>query len=368
MRMTFARGAADASQPEGPTPAALLGVGAAVPPHQMDQREIAAIARGLFAERYPDFDRLASVFYTAGIAKRHIILPPEWYMEPRCWPDRMAAYLKGAEALFIDAATRALEAAGLKGEDVDAVVTVSSTGIATPSLEARVAGIMGFRPNLSRVPVFGLGCAGGAAGLALAARLAEARPGANVLMVAVEVCSVAFRLDELNKANIVATALFADGAAAAVLRAGADEQGLCRIEAAAEHTWPGTLNIMGWDVDPEGLGVIFDRDIPPFAAKHFGPAIEELLVDMGLAIADVNRFCCHPGGSKVILALEETLGLERRALDHERAVLADYGNMSAPTVLFVLERLIEAGLPERTALTALGPGFSAQCVSLLRAA
>jgi alkylresorcinol/alkylpyrone synthase len=347
-------------------PAALLGLGTAVPPHRLDQREIATIARDLFAERYPDFERLMSVFYTAGIASRHIVEPPEWYMQERHWPDRMQAYVDGAEALFIEAAGKALASAGLDAGDVDTVVTVSSTGIATPSLEARVAGAMGFRPNVSRVPVFGLGCAGGAAGLSIAGRLAEARPGTRVLMVAIEICSVAFRLDELNKANVVATALFADGAAAAVLSAG--EEGLCQIEGAGEHTWPDTLNIMGWDIDPEGLGVIFDRDIPPFAQRNFGPAMDMLLGRMGLTQADIGRYCCHPGGSKVLQALEETLALERRSLDHERKVLADYGNMSSPTVLFVLERLIQAGLPERTALTALGPGFSTHCVSLTRAA
>lgn len=349
-----------------PNSAALLGLGTAVPPFELDQREIAGFAREVFAERYPDFERMVSVFYSAGICKRHIVKPRDWYYSPHHWPDRTEAYIEGAEALFIDAANKALEQAGCTAEEIDTIITVSSTGIATPSLEARLAGVMGFRSDASRVPVFGLGCAGGAAGLSLAARLAEARPGSTVLMVAVEICSVAFRLDELNKANIVATALFADGAAAAVLRAG--ETGLCHIEGAGEHTWPDTLNIMGWDVDPEGLGVIFDREIPPFAEKHFGPAIEGILARMGLTKADVGRFCCHPGGSKVIQALEETLSLERRTLDHERAVLADYGNMSAPTVFFVLERLIKAGLPERTAMTALGPGFSAHCLSLLRAA
>ncbi len=349
----------------GSTPAALLGLGTAVPPHQLDQREIATIARDLFADRYPDFDRLAPVFRSAGIAKRHMIRPPEWYMEPRHWPDRAEAYLEGAEALFIDAAEKALAMADVPASEIDTVVTVSSTGIATPSLEARVAGIIGFRPDISRVPVFGLGCAGGAAGLSLSARLAEARPGSTVLMVAIEICSTAFRLDQLDKANIVATALFADGAAAAVLRAG--ENGHCQIEGAGEHTWPDSLNIMGWNVDPQGLGVIFDRSIPPFARDNFGPAIRAILGRMGLAKADVGRFCCHPGGSKVIEALEDTLELDRHALDYERAVLRDYGNMSAPTVLFVLERLMQAGLTERTALTALGPGFSTHCVSLTRA-
>ncbi|MGI9505071.1 MAG: type III polyketide synthase, partial [Geminicoccaceae bacterium] len=178
----------------GNIPAALIGLGTAVPPNKLDQREIAKIAHDLFAHRYPDFERMAAVFYTAGIASRHIIMPPEWYMEQRNWPERTEAYIKGAEALFIDAAEKALASAGLAASEVDTIVTVSSTGIATPSLEARVSGIMGFRSDVSRIPVFGLGCAGGAAGLSLAGRLAEARPGTNVLMVAIEICSVAFRL------------------------------------------------------------------------------------------------------------------------------------------------------------------------------
>jgi len=291
-----------------------------------------------------------------------MVLPTEWYVEPRGWPERTRAYLEGAEALFAAAAGRALALAGCSATDVDTVVTVSSTGIATPSLEARVAGTMRFRPDVMRVPVFGLGCAGGAAGLALAARLAEARPGTIVLMVTVEICSIAFRTDRLTKANIVATALFGDGAAACVLRAG--EGGLCRIEGAGQHTWPDTLGIMGWSVDPEGFGVIFNRDIPPFAEQHFGPALDGILRRLGRSRAEVDRFCCHPGGTKVVRALEQALGLAAGALDHEREVLADYGNMSAPTVLFVLERLLRPRLPARTVLAALGPGFSMSCVSL----
>jgi alkylresorcinol/alkylpyrone synthase len=187
-----------------------------------------------------------------------------------------------------------------------------------------------------------------------------------VLLVAVEICTLAFRLDELTKANIVATALFGDGAAACVLRA--DEGGIATVEMDGQHTWPDTLDIMGWSVDPQGFGVIFDRAIPPFAEEHIAPAIAGILNRSGLELADVDRFACHPGGSKVITALERALSLEQGALDHERTVLADYGNMSAPTALFVLERLIRSGLPSRTLLTAMGPGFTASCVSLKRAA
>lgn len=350
---------------------ALLSVAHAVPPHRLMQVDAEAAARGMFAHRYAAFERMAPVFTTAGIDSRYTVKPLDWYLGDLDWPERNAAYLAGAQELFVDAATRALAAAGCAASDIDTVVTVSSTGIATPSLEARAAGRMGFRADVERVPVFGLGCAGGVSGLALAGRLAVARPGSTVLLVAVEICTAAFRMDQLTAANMVATALFGDGAAACVVRAG--ETGLARIEGAGQHLWPDTLDIMGWTVDPTGLGVVFDRSIPPFAERQVGPAVDGILARIGVDRAAVDRFACHPGGAKVITALETTLRLDQGTLDHERDVLRQYGNMSAPTVLFVLERLAKAGpsnsgLPQRTVLTALGPGFTCSCLSLARAA
>jgi alkylresorcinol/alkylpyrone synthase len=347
-------------------PASLLSIATAVPPYIIAQDDAVATARILFSARYADFERLSPVFSSAGIRKRHIVKPVEWYLQPLGWPARMTAYREAAVTLFVQAAEAALARAGLAASDIDTIVTVSSTGIATPSLEAHAATRMGFRTDVARVPVFGLGCAGGVTGLSLGARLAVAQPGSTVLVVAVELCSLAFRLDELTKPNIVATALFADGAAAAVLRAGTP--GLATVEGAGEHTWPNTLDIMGWAVDDAGLGVIFDRAIPPFAAAEMGPAVAGILARLGIARDSVDRFVCHPGGRKVITALERALDLHQGTLDHERDVLADYGNMSAPTVLFVLERVLGAGLPHRSILTAMGPGFTASCLSLKRAA
>jgi alkylresorcinol/alkylpyrone synthase len=344
----------------------LLSVSTAVPEHILLQQEVVKVATSVFSSRYRDFDRLARVFETAGIRKRHAVRPLDWFLEPRGWPERTEAYLDAASRLFVEAADKALDAAGLNAQDVDTVVTVSSTGIATPSIEARVAREVGFRTDVERVPVFGLGCAGGVSGLSIAARLAASRPGTVVLMVAVELCSLAFRLDELTKANIVATALFGDGAAACVLRA--DSQGIAQIEASGQHLWPDTLAIMGWNVDTEGFGVIFDRAIPPFAESEMGPAVGSILERNGLSIADVDRFVCHPGGAKVITALERALAINQGGLDLERDVLRDYGNMSAPTALFVLERVIDRGMPHRSVLTAMGPGFTASCVSLKAAA
>ena len=347
-------------------PVGMLSLATASPPFTLSQIEAKQIARDLFSTRFPQFERMAPVFATAGVRTRQIARPIDWYLQPRGWPERGAAYIEGAVALFIDAATGALDEAGLAGADIDIIVTVSSTGIATPSLEARAMGRMGFRPDAVRVPVFGLGCAGGVSGLALAAKLAAASPGARVLFVAVELCSLAFRLDDLSKADIVATALFGDGAAACVLRSG--EGGFASIISSAEHTWPDTVDIMGWRVDPTGLGVIFARSIPSFARANLRPAMEKMLREQSLTIGGVDRFICHPGGMKVIEALEETLSIGQGRLDHERDVMADHGNMSAPTALFVLDHARRQGLPPTSVLSALGPGFTASTVTLKQAA
>lgn len=347
-------------------PVSILSLGVASPPHTLHQTDAEQVAREVFGERFPQFERMAPVFTTAGIRTRQLVRPVEWYLEPRGWPERTEAYLEGAVDLFVAAATAALDEAGLKGADVDTVVTVSSTGIATPSLEAHAMPRMGFRTGVSRVPVFGLGCAGGVTGLGLAGKLAAATPGSTVLFVAVELCSLAFRTEDLTKADIVATALFGDGAAACVLRAG--EPGFAQIVTSAERTWPDTLDIMGWRVDPAGLGVIFARSIPPFARANLRPAMDSMLAEQNLTVDDVDRFLCHPGGTKVIEALEHALDVGQGALDLEREVLAAHGNMSAPTALFVLDRARRKGLPPTSVLSGLGPGFTASTVTLRRAA
>ena len=282
--------------------AALVSLATSVPPHTFLQKDVLAAAWDVFGSRFPDFERFASIFTNTGIVKRHGVKPFEWYLEPRGWPERTAAFLEGAEALFVEVAGKALANAGLAACDIDTVVTVCSTGIATPSLDARVARRMGFRSDVSRVPVFGLGCAGGASGLSIASRLAQARPGTNVLLVAVELCSLALRHDELTKANIVAVSLFGDGAAAIILRAG--DGGATRIEHTGEHLWPDTLDIMGWSVDPQGFGVILRRTIPEFVTENLKPALTQILARMQLTLDDIDRFICHPGGAKVIQALE----------------------------------------------------------------
>jgi alkylresorcinol/alkylpyrone synthase len=338
----------------------IVSLATAVPPHVIEQTEAKVIAREAFG-RKALFDRLSGVFDNAGIARRHIAAPHHWYATGHGWRDRNAVYLQAAEDLFEQAANAAIDRAGLEPREIDGVVTVSTTGIATPSLEARVAKRVGFRDDVRRVPVFGLGCAGGVNGLALASRLAAAEPGTRWLFVTVETCSISIRLDSDDPAAVVATALFGDGAAAAVVTAG--EHSLARIRGSAEKLWPDTLRIMGWDVEDPGLAVVFDRAIPPFIETELAGAVDGMCAQLGIDRSDIDRFCCHPGGVKVLDAIEQSLELGQGALNLEREVLRDYGNMSAPTVLFVLERLIEQGLPNRTMMTAFGPGFT--CAGLL---
>lgn len=338
----------------------LLSLSTAVPQHVIGQDEAKAIGRRAF-KRPILFNRLEGVFDNAAIAKRHLVAPVGWYEGAHGWAERNRVYLAAAESLFEEAAVTAIAKAGLKPDEIDGVVTVSTTGIAAPSLEARVGPKIGLRDDVQRVPVFGLGCAGGVSGLALASRLAATEPGTNWLFVTVETCSISIRLDSDDPAAIVATALFGDGAAASVVRAG--DGGIASIRGSAEKLWPDTLGIMGWQVEDPGLGVVFDRAIPPFIEAELGQAVDEMCAKLGISRGEIGRFCCHPGGVKVIDAIETALHLPQGELNLEREVLSDFGNMSAPTVMFVLDRLLAKGLPERTMMTAFGPGFT--CSGLL---
>lgn len=339
----------------------LLSLATALPPHIVEQGEAKAKARLLFGGRKELFDRLAGVFDNAGIAQRHIVAPILWYEGNHGWTERNRLYLDACDALFREVSLAAIERAGLLPKDIDGVVMVSTTGIATPSLDARNGPAIGLRPDVRRVPIFGLGCAGGVNGLATAARLAAAEPGTRWLYVTIETCSIAIRLDSDDPAAIVATAIFGDGAAAAVVATGG--KGIATIAGSDERMWPDTLGIMGWRVEDPGLAVVFDRAIPPFIERELAGAVDGMLANMGRSRGDIDRLCCHPGGVKVIDAIETALELPVGTLDLERDVLNDCGNMSAPTVLFVLERLIERGLPETVLMTAFGPGFT--CAGML---
>lgn len=338
--------------------ARLHAVATAVPPHRLDQQRAGLMARGLFG---PVIDRLGPIHANAGIETRWFCTPPEWHLRPHDWHERSALFVEHAQALAEQAIGRCLQRADISVNQIDGIVAVSTTGVCTPSLDALLIERLGLRPDVARLPVFGLGCVGGVLGLARAAALAQSLPGRRILLVVVELCGLTFRPQEHSPANMVATALFGDGAAAVLLSTEADGPA---VTASGEHTWPGSLDVMGWRVEADGFGVVFSRDIPPLIARRYRPALDGWLDRVGLSLADFDGFCCHPGGAKVVAALEQALDLPEGALATERAVLRDYGNMSAASVLFVLERAMAAPLPRRTLLTALGPGFTAGFLAL----
>jgi alkylresorcinol/alkylpyrone synthase len=343
----------------------LLAVATAVPPYPLDQDAVVERVRRLFGQS-PELDRLLPVFANSGVRRRYSCVPIEWYEETHGWADRNRIYLDSALDL-LEAATRAaLRRAGCGKDEVSAIVAVSSTGIATPSLDALLIDRMALRPDVRRLPVFGLGCAGGILGLARAASQALAAPGETVLWLVVELCGLSFRRDDLSKSNVVATALFGDGAAAALL---STEGSGPAIGAAGEHTWPNSLDVMGWEVADDGLRAVMSRDIPQLVATRLCDAVAAFLARHGLRRDDVDRFICHPGGSKVLAALERAFALPEGTLEDGRTVLRDYGNMSAATIMFLLERLLgedEGGGRrwQRALVNALGPGFSAAFLTL----
>jgi len=344
-----------------PSAAQLLGLATAVPAHCFDQATVIANARRIFGRRTSLFETLESVYTNAQIDTRHACQPLSWFDAPAGIADKTQAYETHATALAQQAAERALGDAGLGADEIDSIVFASSTGIATPSIDARLMNKMPFRPDVQRLPVFGLGCAGGVLGMTRAQQMATAQPGSRVLLIVVELCTLAFRYDRLTKSNLVATALFGDGAAAAVLSTdgrGGNGAPLGALGPGGEHLWRDTLNVMGWDVDDQGFDVIFHRDIPQIVAGAFKDAMDGFLKRAGVEHAAIDRPCCHPGGVKVLDALENVFSLDGGGLEAERDVLRGYGNMSAPTVLFVLDELRRRGTSGQLLMTALGPGFT----------
>jgi alkylresorcinol/alkylpyrone synthase len=336
--------------------ARLLGLATALPPHGFSQAEARAAAAALFAGSFPDLERLLPLYDASGIEQRWSARPLPWHAAGQGFAARNAAFIETADVLLADAALRALAAAGLEVGDVDEVVTVCTTGIATPSLEARLAERIGLRADVVRTPIFGLGCGGGVMGLARASALARARPGAIVLLLVIELCTLTFRPGDRSKANLVAGALFGDGAAAAVVSTAGIGP---RIAATGEHRWPKSLDVMGWTIEDDGLGVLFSVRVPEVVRLHMREATTGFLARQRLGLDDIERWVCHPGGAKVVRGLEEALSLPPDALDDARKILRDCGNMSAASVLFVLERALAAPGWQRGLMTTMGPGFSA---------
>lgn len=361
----------------------IRSVATALPPHKLPQERIRDLARQHFAPAFPEIDRYMSVFRHAQIDTRHFVAPLEWFAQPRSFKDCNDLFIEAATALGEAAARRCLDAAGLEAMNVDHLIWVSTTGLSAPSPDALLINRLGMQQHIRRTPIWGLGCAGGVAGLARAYEYTRAFPDQRVLLISAELCSLTFQWNDLSKRNLIAASLFADGAAA-VLVEGDEARGL-RLEAnkptqvsslkppvsilSTQSTlWPNSTEIMGWDIVDSGMQVVFSSRIPQIVRTMMLENTTEFLAQHQLGIDDIDHWILHPGGAKVIRAYEAALAIDSERLSHTWTVLRDYGNMSSATIFFVLDAFLKASAPgpgEYGVLAVLGPGFSCE-LALIR--
>ena len=343
----------------------LVGVATASPPNIVDQATVAAFARAQFGPAMPRLERLMPVFTNTGIKTRHFCQPPVWYETDHELGEKNEAYIEAATTLCAEAARTVLDRCGLTPADIDRVYYINTTGLATPSIDARLINILGLRRTVRRTPIWGLGCAGGVSGLSTAASDLIGRPGERALVFASEMCSLTFLRDDFSKSNLVALALFADGAAAALLSGDETGDEGFPILGTRSMLFPDSLDVMGWSVVARGLQVIFDQRIPDIIREHAAAELDALLDANGLTRTDVVEFLYHPGGPKVLQAYADSYGVELDRLAWSRDVFQEFGNMSSVTVLYVLERYMAAHRPGRgghAVVSALGPGFSSEAL------
>lgn len=303
----------------------------------------------------------SAMFANTLIEQRYLSMPLEWYLGTHGFRARNDAYLEVGLELAAAAARDAIQEADLAPADVDAILFVSSTGIATPSLDARLAARLGCRPDVVRMPLWGLGCAGGVAGLNRAAEWTRGRPDGHVLLVCLELCTLSFHpsvaTGQADKKTLVAASIFGDGCAAMVVSGDGTGAVGPRHLAGAAHLFEDTERVMGWDVEDTHMEVVLSPSIPAIVAREMRG-----LVDRFLEGRAPSRWVLHPGGARVIAAYQEALGLDDQALEDTSRTMALHGNMSSPTVLFVLQRALRTPLApgERALLAALGPGFASE--------
>ncbi|MBW5249720.1 3-oxoacyl-[acyl-carrier-protein] synthase III C-terminal domain-containing protein [Streptomyces poriferorum] len=337
-------------------------------PYRHTQREVTdMVARTCLP---PGADRrvLDRLHENARVRSRTMVLPLERYAELDGFGDANDVFIKEAVNLGADALRGALRTAGLRPADVDLLMFTSVTGVAAPSVDARLVGRLGLRPDVKRLPVFGLGCVAGAAGIARLHDYLLGRPDDVAVLLSVELCSLTFQRGDASPANLVATALFGDGAAAVVaLGEGRAAQAGPEVVATRSRMYPDTGHVMGWDIGDSGFKVVLDPAVPDVVRRHLADDVGDFLSEHGLKPKDIAHWVCHPGGPKVLEAVSDVLSLPDGALDVTWRSLADVGNLSSSSVLHVLRDTLEQRRPERGSpglLMAMGPGFCCELVLL----
>ncbi|MEZ5330651.1 MAG: 3-oxoacyl-[acyl-carrier-protein] synthase III C-terminal domain-containing protein [Thermoanaerobaculia bacterium] len=345
----------------------VASVASALPPHFYTQEQLLAEARSVWADKLFNQDRLEQLFTNVLVGGRHLALPLERYRDLASFGEANDAWIEVAQEIGAEAVAKALERAGLELADVDTLITVSVTGIATPSLDARLMNRLGLPSHVKRVPIFGLGCVAGAAGLARAADYVRGHPDGVAVLLSVELCSLTLQREDLSIPNLISSGLFGDGAAAAVVVGDAVETSGPAIRATRSIFYPDSERVMGWDISERGFQIVLSAEVPEVVRSFLRRDVEAFLAEHGLTRADVGTWIAHTGGPRVLQAMEEALELPEGALGLSWKSLREVGNLSSTSVLMVLEETLDGHRPPAGTvgvLMALGPGFCSELVLL----
>jgi len=345
----------------------IVAAASAFPENDLPQTAVRDAVAEIFSDQLSQLPRMLAVFDHARIERRQFMMPLAWYATARSPVERNRVYLEQGLSLAAAAAKRCLDAAGMTAEQVDHIIAVSSTGHATPSLDARLINALGLPQTASRLPIWGLGCAGGAAGLARAFDHCRAHPAARVLLVALETCSLTFMSSDLSKKNLVGAAIFADGAAAVLIAGAATGAKGPRLLATRSHLFRNSYELMGWDFCDEGMRLVLSPRLPAVVKAELPRLVDGFLGSIGLQRPHLVHYLSHPGGAKVIDAYRQALGLDDGQLALTEGILSEHGNVSSVSVLAVLEKWLSGESSKRPGyglLSAFGPGFSAEQILL----
>ena len=331
------------------------------PKHEVQQQDVVDLLTTLFQKDPLERKQVSSVFAHAGVKKRQLVKPLIWYAEEHSLTERNRVYLDEGFAMLEKACKECLAKASLKPTQIDHIITVSSTGLATPSLDALLIDALGLFPSVSRVPVWGLGCAGGVMAISMAHDFLLAYPERTVLIAALETCSLTFQKEDLSRKNIVGAALFGDGAGAALIRGSSKAASHPRLIAHRQHLFSNSRTIMGWDIVNAGFQLVLARELPQFVERHVEEIVTSFLDEHNLRINDLKHLLLHPGGPKVLEAVIKSLGISHNMGHLAREMLAEHGNLSSVSIFNVVEKWFDQhhyrtrgpGL-----MIAFGPGFS----------
>jgi len=346
----------------------IAGAGSAFPKHYYPQAVLLAALREYWRGQIENPRMLDQLHAHAGVDGRHLVLPLERYYDLKNFGEFNRVWIEAAQELGEHAIRCAMSRAGLELSQIGALFFVSVTGIASPSIDARLINRMKLPTNIRRTPIFGLGCVAGAAGVARAADYVRAYPDQVAVLLSVELCSLTLQREDLSLANLVSSGLFGDGAAAVVV-AGADVpvNNGPEIIATGSVFYPDTEEVMGWDISEKGFRIVLSREVPEVVREHLGSDVDALLAEHGFKRADVGSWVMHTGGPKVLEAAEESLGMKKGEIQASWDCLRRVGNLSSASVLCVLEDVMLNRRPEPGTLgvmAALGPGFCSEVVLL----